>query len=226
MKGIAILAVALSVAIATNGIDLSQCFNNFSCLKSSGEDFVITRSWLSYGAFDSCGAQNVRNAKNAGIQYVDVYMFPCRGQSASSQVSSLVSGLSSSLGEDQFDDERELLESSYGMIWIDVETNPSRGCGWGSDYSANCQYVEELISAIQSHGRKAGVYSSEYMWEQIMGSRTACTGPSKVDLWYAHYDHSASFSDYRQIGGWSSPSIKQYVGDTSECGVGVDRNFY
>ncbi len=59
-----------------------------------------------------------------------------------------------------------------------------------------------------------------------MGSRSACTGPSNVPLWYAHYDGSASFSDYRKIGGWSSPSIKQFKGDTSQCGVGVDLNFY
>ena len=119
-----------------------------------------------------------------------------------------------------------MLESSYGMIWLDIEINPSGGCGWGTDYTANCNYVNELISAVKSHGKKAGVYSSEYMWETIMGSRTACTSAASVPLWYAHYDNSASFSDYRQIGGWSSPSIKQYKGDTYECGVGVDKNFY
>jgi hypothetical protein len=26
----------------------------------------------------------------------------------------------------------------YGMIWIDVETNPSAGCGWTGD---NCGFV-------------------------------------------------------------------------------------
>lgn len=98
MKKVLTLGLLVSVALATSGIDLSQCFNDFTCLNQSGEDFIITRSWLSYGAFDSCGPRNVQNAKNAGIKYVDVYMFPCRGKSASSQVSSLISGLSSELG--------------------------------------------------------------------------------------------------------------------------------
>jgi len=39
-------------------------------------------------------------------------------------------------------DENGILKSNYGMIWIDVEENPSSGCSWAS-YSAasNCDYV-------------------------------------------------------------------------------------
>ena len=59
-----------------------------------------------------------------------------------------------------------------------------------------------------------------------MGTVGACHEASSVPLWYAHYDNNPSFSDYRQIGGWTKPAIKQYVGDASECGVGVDKNFY
>jgi hypothetical protein len=46
-----------------------------------------------------------------------------------------------------------------------------------------------------------------------------------LPLWYAHYDNSASFSDFTAFGGWSSPAIKQYEGDKSSCGVGVDYDF-
>jgi hypothetical protein len=42
----------------------------------------------------------------------------------------------------------------------------------------------------------------------------------------AHYDGSASFGDFGSFGGWSRPAIKQYVGDASECGVGIDKNWY
>ena len=59
-----------------------------------------------------------------------------------------------------------------------------------------------------------------------MGSRTSCTSVASVQLWYAHYDNNPSFSDYRQIGGWSKPNIKQYKGDTTLCGAGVDLNYY
>ena len=35
-----------------------------------------------------------------------------------------------------------------------------------------------------------------------------------------------SFGDFRSFGGWNKPAIKQYVGDRTECGVGVDFNYY
>lgn len=55
----------------------------------------------------------------------------------------------------------DLAGENYGTIWIDVEVNPSSGCGWsGHTYSSNCDYLIELIDAIQSHGRVAGVYTS------------------------------------------------------------------
>lgn len=43
---------------------------------------------------------------------------------------------------------------------------------------------------------------------------------------YAHYDGNPSFSDFRPFGGWSKPAIKQYAGDKTECGAGVDLNYY
>jgi hypothetical protein len=42
----------------------------------------------------------------------------------------------------------------------------------------------------------------------------------------AHYDNSPSFGDFRSFGGWTRPAIKQYVGDASLCGIGVDKNWY
>ena len=60
-----------------------------------------------------------------------------------------------------------------------------------------------------------------------MGSKGACAGvASGVPLWYAHYDNSASFSDYSQIGGWGRPAMKQFKGDITVCGTGVDETFY
>ncbi len=52
------------------------------------------------------------------------------------------------------------------------------------------------------------------------------TGGSGHQLWYAHYDNNPSFSDFRSFGGWNKPAIKQYAGDKSVCGAGVDLNYY
>ena len=182
------------------------------CLKNNGVSFAIPRAYYSYGAFDPNGATNVAHAREAGIPYVDIYMFPCRGKSAASQVSDLVSKMGN---------------ANYGMIWLDIETNPSTGCSWTQGSGAsNCQYVTDLVNAVKSHGKTAGIYSSYYMWESIMGTAGSCTSQSGTSLWYAHYDGSPSFSDFRSFGGWTKPSIKQYVGDTTLCGAGVDLSFY
>ena len=174
--------------------------------------FVITRAWKSYGSFDSTAIQNIQNARNAGIPYVDVYMFPCRWQSASSQVSSLVSSLGG---------------ANYGMIWLDIETNPSTGCSWAS-YSGSsiCQYVSELVNAIRAKGKTVGIYASYYMWESIMGSANQCAGLTSVPLWYAHYDGRETFSDFASFGGWTKPNMKQHTGDATLCNFDVDLNFY
>lgn len=34
-----------------------------------------------------------------------------------------------------------------------------------------------------------------------------------------------SFSDFTPFGGWTQPTIKQYAGDATKCGVGVDLNY-
>lgn len=60
------------------GVDLSASFNNFSCIKNSGYSFAIVRGYMSYGAADTVGLQNLRNAKAAGL-IGDAYFFPCKG---------------------------------------------------------------------------------------------------------------------------------------------------
>ncbi len=61
-----------------------------------------------------------------------------------------------------------------------------------------------------------------------MGSKNACSLYTKLPVWYAHYDNVASFSDWSTVsfGGWSKPSMKQYQGDVTLCGCGVDKDFY
>ena len=138
-------------------------------------------------------------------------MFPCRGKSAVQQANELV----------------DSVYQSYGMIWIDVEINPSSGCSWYSySSSSNCDFVLELIDALEARGKKVGIYSSMYQWEESLGSNYACPEAAKVPIWYAHYDNRQTFSDFSSFGGWSYPDIKQYVGDTSLCSVGVDLDYY
>ena len=270
---LAILAsLSVQYAQATYGVDISQATStsSFSCMKNNGINFAIPRAYCSYGAVDSNGYSNINNARSAGIPYVDVYMFPCRGKSATDQVNQLMSslginsaavleepiidqpsdqpsarGMSAGVVSDSYEvngyhestfaewraanvvEDGESNGANFGMVWLDVEINPSSGCSWTSySWSSNCDYLNQLISAVKSHGKAVGVYTSQYEWESTMGSLGACTSAASVPLWYAHYDNWASFGDYVKIGGWSSPSMKQFIGDSTLCSVGIDETFY
>ena len=88
------------------GVDVSQLFSTstYQCMKSSGYSFAIIRGYCSYGGVDSNAVQGLKNAKAAGM-ITDIYMFPCRGKNAQSQVDQMFASIDSSL---------------YGMVWIDV----------------------------------------------------------------------------------------------------------
>ena len=217
MKSLFIIGLVLLVTVpqvsAVLGVDVSQLFSTstYQCMKSNGYEFAIIRGYCSYGGVDHNAVQGLRNAKAAGL-ITDIYMFPCRGKSAQAQVDEMFAGIDSSL---------------YGMIWIDVETNPSPGCSWsGHDGNSNCQFLTDIINAIRAKGKHLGIYATRYMWQSIFGSFSSCPSVASQQLWYAHYDGSASFSDFQSFGGWSRPNIKQYQGDTTLCGAGVDKNFY
>ena len=212
MLKLALLTILVVTALSTKGVDISQPFSTsvFQCMKGQGVSFVIPRAYCSFGGVDSHATANLQAARAAGLN-TDVYLFPCRSKSGSGQVSDLFAHVSPSL---------------YGTVWIDVETNPSSGCSWnGHSAASNCEFVTEIANSIKSHGKTAGIYASLSMWESIMGSKNACGGLASHPLWYAHYDHNPSFGDFAAFGGWTKPNMKQYVGDTTLCGAGIDYNY-
>jgi GH25 family lysozyme M1 (1,4-beta-N-acetylmuramidase) len=192
---------------ATLGVDVSQptSVSAFSCLKNNGYHFAIVRGYQSNGHPDPNCPSTVSHAWSAGMSHVDVYMFPCPqcSKSAATQVREMVDALKG---------------TRYGMIWFDIE-----GPQYWRSQSFNRQFMSELLSTAHSLGQHIGVYTSASQWGPIMGN---WAGASAYPLWYAHYDYNPSFSDFAPFGGWSKPSIKQYVGDATVCGAGVDKNWY
>ena len=81
-----------------------------------------------------------------------------------------------------------------------------------------------MVDEVKKWGKTPGIYTSRYMWQDIMGGFDKCTSLGNVDLWYAHYDNEPDFGDFRPFGGWTEPKMKQYNGDKYECGVGIDKN--
>lgn len=203
-KLILILA-SLGLSLATLGVDVSDYVDTFSCLRSAGYEFAIIRGYQSLGRVDPNAVKNIANAHSAGFKYVDVYAFPCVSCGGpSNQANALVSALGS---------------ASYGTIWLDVETY-----AWPSSLSSNQQFILSWVNTLKSHGKSVGIYTSYYNWQAIVGLNW--TGCSSLPLWYAHYDNSPSFSDFTPYGGWTKPSIKQYAGDKTVCGVDLDLNYY
>jgi len=202
-----LFASCIAVAYCTLGVDVSTAVpqSDWTCLKNAGYAFAVVRCYRSSGSVDPNCASNVKYAKAAGIKNVDVYLFPCFScGNPAGQVSATVSYLKNN-------------SVPYGELWLDVEGT------WGST-SASQSFFSGLVSETKVLGVTTGVYTSQSQWTAIMGS--SYKGGDAYPLWYAHYDNSPSFSDFVAFGGWTKPAIKQYEGDATVCGVGVDINYY
>jgi GH25 family lysozyme M1 (1,4-beta-N-acetylmuramidase) len=190
--------------LATLGVDVSGLTENFSCLISSGYTFAIVRGYCNYGGVDPNLIRNLNNANSAGIGEVDVYFFPCVPcGSPASQAQALVNALSG---------------QTYGYIWLDIEVY-----SWSSSQSSNQAFITTLINTLTNSGQRVGIFTNYNNWESIVGINW--TGASSLPLWYANYDKNPSFSDFNPFGGWTSPLIKQYLGDQTVCGDGLNLNY-
>ena len=214
MKFIILISIALffSAAHAYDGGDVSEYYDSatFSCCKNNGWDFVIIRSYCSFGGVDNNAPNTLAAARDAGLPYRDIYHFPCTSVAASTQVS---------------DDFNHIGQANFGMMWFDIETNYSPNCGWSSDKATNCNFMGDLIAAGHSLNIHMGVYASAYMWENIMGDCTVAAS-NGVALWYANWDNTRSFGDFSPFGGWSKPAMKQYNDGVGICGINADGDWY
>ncbi|ELP88332.1 lysozyme, putative [Entamoeba invadens IP1] len=204
-----LIAVAFS---AKYGVDLAESISvsSIQCLRNLGfNSFFIFRAWRSLGSWDPNAYQINMNAVSAGFdpKVIDAYFYPCVScGDAAGQVSSFWSNVVSK-------------GMKFERVWFDIEGT------WTGSYSSNKNFFLALISQQQAIGFKAGIYSSYYQWEDIFSLSYNWNEASSYPLWYAHYDSSASFSDFKAFGGWSSPYMKQYNGDMTACSHDVDYNY-
>jgi len=84
---IGLLSLIIIQTLAVNGVDIANPMSatTFTCLKNQGNTFAIVRAFRSTGVLDPNANSNLQNARTAGLT-TDVYMFPCRGKNATSQV--------------------------------------------------------------------------------------------------------------------------------------------
>ena len=195
----------------TFGVDISQALSSStaSCFAQNSVSYVVARGYRSSGSVDPNMCASLTSAKAAGISGRHAYMFPDpkSSKSAATQMSELKSTINS-------------CSAFSGKVWLDIEGSQY----WLGSSSANQAWYSQLVGACKSSGLSCGIYTSANNWQTIFGSST-WVGNNGLPLWYAHYDNSQSFSDFKAFGGWSTPTAKQYQGDTTLCSFGVDKNY-
>jgi GH25 family lysozyme M1 (1,4-beta-N-acetylmuramidase) len=219
---LSLLLLLLSACLSAGylGVDVSQPVSpsQAACQRKGSVVFGVARAWHSFGSFDPNALTTLASWQKAGIA-ADVYLFPCAGSNASAQVGSMLQGLRS---------------SNFSRVWLDIESNTSPGCSWGSSKKANCAFAQELLAALAAHGQAAGVYTSIHEYSLLLSdSAEGCQlAQPKVPLWYPHYEKppQPSFADFSPFGGWAHPTVKQFNDATAgtgvpDCGVGVDVNW-
>jgi len=189
----------------------------FNCLKSSGYDYAIVRAWHSNGVADTSACTSIQRAHAAGMASVDVYMFPCPlcSASAGTQMANMVTALANAGCTNVAGAQGS---TNYGLVWFDIE-QPS----YWSSQSFNQAFFNGLVTACASTSQTCGVYTGLSQWVPIMGSNF--NAGSSMPLWYAHYDAKPAFSDFASFAGWTTPFMKQFQGDQTVCGFGIDENW-
>lgn len=107
------------------------------------------------------------------------------------------------------------LPFSFGKLWIVI-----RDANWLShDQTSNCLYLNQFVDSMQQKNtnQQLGFNTNLGMWYDIFGE---CPEVSeKVDLWYKNEGIERNFNDYRQIGGWKTPTLKlSDIGTVDMCG--------
>ncbi len=65
--------------------------------------------------------------------------------------------------------------------WLDVET----GNSWQSDKTLNSADLEGMVAYFQKIGAKVGLYSTNYQWQQIVGSPSTSSSLNGLQSWIA-----------------------------------------
>jgi GH25 family lysozyme M1 (1,4-beta-N-acetylmuramidase) len=209
-----VLAIAVAPIGAHKGFDISEHYSDkaLKCMKDNGYSLMIVRSFFSYGAVDPNGRTMLANAHAVGLDAA-AYHFPCRNKSPSVQIRDDIEHLKPELKKGE-------------VLYLDIETNPSPGCGWSHDLDSNCKFIRAMIKQGKSMGVTMGVYVSEYMWSSIAGSGCHAGEEEGARLWYPNYDRVKNFDDFTPFGGWKKPFAKQYWDGVGICGVNADANIY
>jgi len=207
------LAVLCACTEARLGVDASQLYpqTSWDCLVKNGYTFAIIRCYRSSDSVDPNCAETVKRAWAAGMNHVDLYMFPC---AKCSDIESQVKRL---------DDHIKQNNIRYGQVWIDIEGYDRY---WNKDKMKNREIFNKLVTAANATflDHLGGLYVSRHSWNDILGSDYKEWG--NLNVWYANWDHKAGMGNWQPYGNFTHPTMHQYWGDYHQiCKINVDLNY-
>ncbi|KAK6030039.1 hypothetical protein OSTOST_03833, partial [Ostertagia ostertagi] len=135
---------------------------------------------------------------------------------------------SNKTGTVQFNEMYDHLKNSFiylNSVWIQVSA-PST---WLPAPSDNIAFLNDILLRASMDGLKVGIYTNNDDWSRITGGARI----NNAMLWYwsvkgvgASNMTPANFNDFSAFGGWTAPSVKQFVQADTLCGVTLNRNVY
>ncbi len=196
---VAFLAVVAMCKLGTLVHD-KMTVDSYKCLLNSKHEFTAIRALTSDGKVDDNLIVNLKNAKDAGLKDIDVYISPCLPCEPEDQIAAVVNALKG---------------QQYGKIYINIDVP-----GWREFKNFNQMFLEDVINGLTKAGIKFGVLSTKAQWEEYFGPDYSHA--SRFPLMYESLNKDPSFKDFKPFGGWRKPAAKFFQADASICSLKLD----
>jgi hypothetical protein len=224
MPSIAAPSLAPTPAYGLMGFDYGRSMalsaDDFDCMADNAFDFFIQRGFITWRT-EHEGLQNdvdpnlcahLRLAYNAGLHVQGIYLEPRPrfGVSYTTVVTAV---------------KRELVNHcpafSNTPVFLSAMANRYQKYGWKDSYEQNKAWIEGFLTECKEYFSTCGVLSTDTVWVALFNdvSYTNSLAFDDVSLWYSVVDSTPNFKDFSDgdasFGGWSAPSMKQFVSRSS-----------
>ncbi|KAF7632205.1 hypothetical protein Mgra_00008389 [Meloidogyne graminicola] len=191
--------------------------DEFKCLKEKKEiQFVIIDY---FGIFGYEIINNNKNAREAGIDDIDIYIRPCVKSKGKSYSPFTTCGNPRKIITDVLNGLKNN-NVNFGRVWLeirgDVGEDIDHYTGYGQKYDwyltieENIKFIDEMIKILNEKKQPYGIYSDKYLWQRITGNTQIY---NNIPLWYSNINNKENnFNDYYDgysFGGWKNPTIKE-----------------
>lgn len=204
---VGLLLVTLPVDVQGRmGFDISAFHGPVDCfdeIVAAGHSFMIIELQSAH-VWNNDLIHNINGARKAGINDIDVYLFPQKNRTAREQVTSAITFLQTN-------------QIEYGTFWFDVENQTY----WFDTCDENIEFLKEMLAVALEFlpPERVGIYVEYYFWKPLMCLSELFSG---FKLWWPRFDGSTSMDTFKPFGGWNKPVMKQYLPDQIVACAKVD----